>query len=74
MNWTINNALIPLKNGYATLDVQVVDTMIGTILPNLEVIGTEIDGENKLYYLVLSMPIPILRSYLTWERRKYHRK
>ncbi|ADI64142.1 hypothetical protein [Trichormus azollae] len=65
MNWTINNALIPLKNGYATLDVQVVDTMIGTILPNLEVIGTEIDGENKLYYLVLSMPIPILRSYLT---------
>ena len=65
MNWTINNALITLKNGYATLDVQVVDTMIGTILQNLEVIGTEIDGENKLYYLVLSMPIPILRSYLT---------
>jgi hypothetical protein len=65
MNWTINNALIPLKNGYGTLDVQVVDTMIATIVPNLEVIGTEIDGENKLYYLVLSMPIPILRSYLT---------
>jgi hypothetical protein len=65
MNWTINNALIPLKNGYATLDLQVVDTMLATIVPNLEVIGTEIDGENKLYYLVLSMPIPILRSYLT---------
>jgi hypothetical protein len=65
MNWTINNALIPLKNGYATLDLQVVETMLATIVPNLEVIGTEIDGENKLYYLVLSMPIPILRSYLT---------
>jgi hypothetical protein len=65
MNWTINNALIPLKNAYATLDVQVVDTKFATMVANLEVIGTEIDGENKLYYLVLSMPIPILRSYLT---------
>ncbi|WP_413172944.1 amidohydrolase [Anabaena azotica] len=48
MNWTIKKALIPVTNGYATLDVQVVDGMIAAIAPNLEVIGTEVDGENKL--------------------------
>lgn len=48
MNWTIKKALIPVTNGYATLDVQVVDGMITAIAPNLEVIGTEVDGENKL--------------------------
>ncbi|MBK1988838.1 amidohydrolase [Sphaerospermopsis aphanizomenoides BCCUSP55] len=48
MNWTIKKALIPVTNGYTTVDVQIVDGIITAIAPNLEVMGTEIDGEHKL--------------------------
>lgn len=46
--FTIKNVLIPVEQGYTTLDVQLVDNCISAIAPNLEVIGTVIDGQNKL--------------------------
>ncbi|MGC1393335.1 MAG: amidohydrolase, partial [Coleofasciculaceae cyanobacterium] len=36
------------EQGYTTLDVQLVGSCISAIAPNLEVIGTVIDGQNKL--------------------------
>ncbi|MGB5961601.1 MAG: amidohydrolase [Coleofasciculaceae cyanobacterium] len=46
--FTIKNVLIPAEQGYTTLDVQLVGSCISAIAPNLEVIGTVIDGQNKL--------------------------
>ena len=48
MNFTIRNVLIATVDDYATVDVQVVDGVIAAIAPSLEVVGTAINGENKL--------------------------
>lgn len=47
-NFTIQNVLIAVSDDYATVDVQIVDDKIAAITPNLQVIGTAIDGKNKL--------------------------
>ncbi|MEO8891186.1 MAG: amidohydrolase family protein, partial [Coleofasciculaceae cyanobacterium] len=46
--FTIKNILIPIEQGYTILDVQLIDNKISAIAPNLEVVGTLIDGQNKL--------------------------
>lgn len=46
--FTIKNVLVPIEDGYTTLDVQLVGNCISAIAPNLEVVGTVIDGQNKL--------------------------
>ncbi|MEH2164929.1 MAG: amidohydrolase [Nostoc sp.] len=55
VNFTIQNVLIAASDDYATVDVQIVDGAlaklaggIAAIAPNLPVIGTAIDGKNKL--------------------------
>lgn len=48
MSFTIQNVLIAVEQGYTTVDVQIVDNYINAIAPDLEVIGTAIDGQNKL--------------------------
>jgi len=48
VNFTIRNVLIATGDDYATVDVQVVDGAIAAIAPSLEVVGTAINGENKL--------------------------
>ncbi|MEH1965824.1 amidohydrolase [Nostoc sp.] len=48
VNFTIQNVLIAASDDYATVDVQIVDGAIAAISPNLQVIGTAIDGKNKL--------------------------
>ncbi|ARV59949.1 amidohydrolase [Nostocales cyanobacterium HT-58-2] len=48
MNFTIQNVLIAAVDDYATVDVQVVDGAIAAIAPSLEVVGTPINGKNKL--------------------------
>ncbi|BAZ65821.1 amidohydrolase [Fischerella sp. NIES-4106] len=48
MNFTIENALIPVEDDYTTVDVQVNLGIITAIAPQLEVVGTAINGENKL--------------------------
>jgi len=48
VNFTIQNVLIATVDDYATVDVQVVDGAIAAIAPSLEVVGTAINGENKL--------------------------
>lgn len=48
MNFTIKKALIPVTEGYTTSDVQVVNSIITAIGENLEIVGTKINGENKL--------------------------
>ena len=48
VNFTIQDVLIAVSDDYATVDVQVVDGKIAGISPNLQVIGTAIDGKNKL--------------------------
>jgi 5-methylthioadenosine/S-adenosylhomocysteine deaminase len=48
MNFTIKNAVVPVTDGYATIDVQVVNGIITAIDPDLDVIGTRINAENKL--------------------------
>ncbi|MEJ6480214.1 amidohydrolase [Nostoc punctiforme UO1] len=48
VNFTIQNVLIAASDDYATVDVQIVDRAIAAIAPNLPVIGTVIDGKNKL--------------------------
>lgn len=48
MSFTIEHVLIASHNGYTTVDVQVIDDKITAIAPNLDVIGTAIDGTNKL--------------------------
>ena len=48
MSFTIQNVLIPIENGYDTVDVQIEADRIAAIAPRLEAIGTAIDGQNKL--------------------------
>lgn len=53
MGDTIQNVLIPIDQGYTTVDVQIVDDRIAAIAPHLEAphlepVGTVIDGQNKL--------------------------
>jgi 5-methylthioadenosine/S-adenosylhomocysteine deaminase len=48
VNFTIQNVLIPTNEDYATVDVQVVNGKITAIAANLDVIGTAVDGSNKL--------------------------
>lgn len=48
MSVTIQNVLIPDGEGYKTVDVQIQDDRIVAIAPNLEVIGTAINGSNQL--------------------------
>lgn len=48
MSFTIKQALVPADNGYEVVDVQIVDNRIAAIAPNLEVVGTAVDGSNKL--------------------------
>ena len=48
LDFTIQNVLIAVSDDYATVDVQIVDGAIAAISPNLQVVGTAIDGKNKL--------------------------
>ncbi|MFB2836817.1 amidohydrolase [Floridanema evergladense] len=48
MTFTLQQALIPVDQGYTTVDVQVVGDTIAAISPNLEVVGTVVNCENKL--------------------------
>lgn len=57
MSFTIQNVLIPVERRYETVDVQIVDDRIAAITPSgngeatdpdLEVVGTAVDGRNKL--------------------------
>ncbi|MEH2411928.1 amidohydrolase [Nostoc sp.] len=48
VSFTIQNVLTAVSYDYATVDVQIVDGAIAAIAPNLQVIGTAIDGKNKL--------------------------
>ncbi|MBF2029407.1 MAG: amidohydrolase [Oscillatoriales cyanobacterium C42_A2020_001] len=48
MNFTIQSALIPVEQGYESVDVQIVDGQIVAIAPALEATGTVVDGHNKL--------------------------
>ncbi|MBW4451211.1 MAG: amidohydrolase [Nostoc indistinguendum CM1-VF10] len=48
VNFTIQNVLIAASDDYAKVDVQIVNGAIAAIAPNLQVIGTPIDGKNKL--------------------------
>ncbi len=48
VNFTIQNVLIAADRSYKTKDVQIIDGKIAAIAPNLDVIGTAIDGEHKL--------------------------
>ncbi|MBC6433789.1 amidohydrolase [Nostoc sp. HG1] len=48
LDFTIQNVLIAAGDDYATVDVQIVDGALAAIAPNLQLIGTPIDGKNKL--------------------------
>jgi cytosine/adenosine deaminase-related metal-dependent hydrolase len=48
VSFTIQNVLIPVDCGYETVDVQIEGEGITAIAPQLQVIGTAIDGQNKL--------------------------
>lgn len=48
MNFTIQNVLIPQADGYATVDVQIEGDRITGIASHLEIVGTVVNGENKL--------------------------
>ncbi len=48
MNFTIQNALIPVETGYETVDVHITEGRIGAIAPHLDPQGTLIDGTHKL--------------------------
>ncbi|AFY42733.1 amidohydrolase [Nostoc sp. PCC 7107] len=48
MNFTIQNVLIATDDAYTTTDVQVVEGKISAIAPNLDVVGTAVNGEHKL--------------------------
>ncbi|MBW4480543.1 MAG: amidohydrolase [Tolypothrix brevis GSE-NOS-MK-07-07A] len=48
MDLTIKNVLIPVENGYDTVDVQVVDNIIAAISPGIDATAIAIDGKNKL--------------------------
>lgn len=48
MTFTLQQALIPVDQGYTTVDVQVVGDTITAVSPKLEVVGTAVNCENKL--------------------------
>lgn len=48
MTFTLQQALIPVDQGYATVDLQIVGNTITAISANLEVVGTAVNCENKL--------------------------
>lgn len=48
VSFTIQNVLVAVEQGYTTVDVQIIDNYISAIAPELEVVGTAIDGQNKL--------------------------
>lgn len=48
VKFTIQNVLIPTDNAYAFADVQIVDGKIAAIAPNLDIVGTAIDGTHQL--------------------------
>jgi cytosine/adenosine deaminase-related metal-dependent hydrolase len=48
VSYTIQNALIPVEQGYATVDVQIVGEQIAAIGPNLTPAGTVIDARDQL--------------------------
>lgn len=48
MTYTIQNALIPTEQDYKTVDVQIVEDRIAAIAPDLDPVGTVVDGHDKL--------------------------
>jgi len=48
VDFTIQNVLIPVADGYQTVDVQIIGSRIAAIAPSLEVVGTVIAGDHKL--------------------------
>lgn len=48
MTYTLRSALIPVEDGYATVDVQIEGDRIAAIGSDLPVIGTAIDAQDKL--------------------------
>ncbi len=48
VNFTIQNVLIATDDDYVTVDVQVIDGTIAKVAPHSEVVGSAINGENKL--------------------------
>jgi len=48
VSYTIQQVLIPVEDGYKTVDVQIENDRITAIAPQLPVNGTAIDGKNKL--------------------------
>ncbi|ABA21200.1 Amidohydrolase [Trichormus variabilis ATCC 29413] len=48
MSFTIQNVLLATDDGYITTDVQILGDKITAIAPNLDVVGTVIDGTHKL--------------------------
>lgn len=48
MSFTIQNALIATNDGYTIVDIQIEHDRIVAIAPNLPVVGTPINGQNKL--------------------------
>ncbi|PIG94265.1 amidohydrolase [Gloeocapsopsis sp. IPPAS B-1203] len=48
MSFTIKNVLVPAHGDYDTVDVQIEGDRIAKIAPDLDVVGTVIDGNNKL--------------------------
>lgn len=48
MAYTIRHALIPIEQGYQTVDIQIAGEYITAIAPDLPVIGTSIDASNRL--------------------------
>jgi len=48
MNFTIQAVLMPVAVGYETVDVQIAAGKITAIGPNLDPIGTVVNGRNKL--------------------------
>lgn len=48
MSFIIQNVLIPVEDGYATVDVQIDQGLIAAIGSNLPVLGQAIDGHNHL--------------------------
>jgi 5-methylthioadenosine/S-adenosylhomocysteine deaminase len=48
VSFTIQNVLIAADDSYATVDVQVVDGNIAAIAADLDIVGTALDGSNKL--------------------------
>jgi cytosine/adenosine deaminase-related metal-dependent hydrolase len=48
VSFTIQKVLIPVEQGYSTVEVQIAENQMSAIAPNLEVVGTAVDGQNKL--------------------------